>query len=328
MILAAVLAVGLAAYAGLWLYAARSVRQGLPAWAEARRAEGYAMAWRTLEIEGFPLAFRLHLTGATIETARPLPATAAAPELILEAAPWNLREWRFRAPQGAQASAPMAAAALHAAALQGTVAERADGTVVAVSARDLSGSGTAEGLAIGALAARLTVPPRPPGSERDKLFALEAKLDDATVPQAPPPFARRIDEVSLAATMRGALPEAPLDRALAQWRDGGGTLDIDSARIAWDGSTIALSGTLALDAAMQPEGALTATIDGGDKIVDALVASGAIERRFAGFAKAVMGAISTPDEDGKTAQVPVTVQDQRVYVGPAAIAALPHVTWR
>lgn len=327
-ILAAVPVAGLAAYSGLWFYAARSVRAGLPAWAEARRAEGYALAWRTAEIEGFPLAFRLHLTGATIETARTLPATATAPELMLEAAPWNLREWHFDAPQGARLGAPMAATGLVAATLHGTVAERGDGTLVAVSARDLSGSGAAAGVAVGALDARLTLPPRPPDSERDRLFALEARLADATVPQAPPPFARRIDEVSLAATMRGQLPAAPLDRALAQWRDGGGTLDIDGARIAWDGGAIALAGTLALDDAMQPEGALTATIDGGDKMVDALVAAGAIEPRFAGFAKAVMSAISTPGEDGKTAQVPVTVQNQRLYVGPATIAALPHVTWR
>jgi hypothetical protein len=186
----------------------------------------------------------------------------------------------------------------------------------------------ADGVAAGALDAQLTLPSRRPESERDMLFSLAAKLDDATVPQAPPPFARHIDEFSFAATMKGPLAAAPLARALAQWRDGGGTLEIDSARIAWGGTTIALSGTLALDEAMQPEGALTATIQGGDKLVDGLVAAGAMEPGLANFAKAVMRAIATPGEDGNTARVPVTVQDQRVYVGPAAIATLPHVTWR
>lgn len=211
---------------------------------------------------------------------------------------------------------------------KGTVADSADGTAVDVIARALSGSGAAEGLAAATLEARLTVPPHRPGNEHDTLFALGAKLADATVPQAPPPLAKHIDEISFAATMKGRLPEAPLDRALAQWRDGGGTLDIDSARVAWGGTAITLNGTLALDGAMQPEGALTASIAGGDKIVDALVAAGTIEQRFAGFAKAVMRAIATPGEDGNTVRVPVTVQDQRVYLGPATIAALPHVTWR
>ena len=139
---------------------------------------------------------------------------------------------------------------------------------------------------------------------------------------------RHIDAFSLAATMRGPLPAAPLDRALTSWRDGGGTLDIDEARLAWGGSIITLTGTLALDGAMQPEGALTATLDGGDKIVDQLVAAGALKERFAGFAKSVMRAISTPGDDGGKVHLPVTVQDQRIYVGPAAVAALPHVTWR
>jgi hypothetical protein len=327
-ILAALVLAGLAAYAGLWFEAARSVRQGLPAWAEARRAEGYALAWRSAEIEGFPLAFRLHLTGATLATAGPLPATAAAAELLLEAAPWNLHRWRFRAPEGARLEAPLGAVGIAAATLDGAVAEGEGGTVVTLGARDLGGTGLWNGLAADALDARLTLPPRGPVSERDMLFSLAAKLGDATVPQAPPPFARHIDELSVAATMKGQFAAAPLNRALAQWRDGGGTLDIDSARVAWGGTTIALSGTLALDEAMQPEGALTATIDGGDKLVDALVAAGAIEPGLANFAKAVMQAIATPGEDGRTAHVPVTVQDQRIYVGPAAIAALPHVTWR
>jgi hypothetical protein len=326
-ILAALVVAGLAAYAGLWFEAARSVRQGLPAWAEARRAEGYALAWRSAEIEGFPLAFRLHLTGATLATAGSLPATAAAPELMLEAAPWNLHRWRFRAPLGARVEAPLSAAGIAAATLDGAVAEGDDGTEVTLGAHGLSGSGLGDGLAAGALDARMTLPPRRPQSERDVLFSLAVKLEDATVPQAPP-FARHIDELSVATTMRGQLAAAPLGRALAQWRDGGGTLDLDEARIAWGGTTIALSGTLALDEAMQPEGALTATITGGDKLVDALVAAGAIEPGLANFAKAVMSAIATPGEDGNTTRVPVTVQDQRVYVGPAPIAALPHVTWR
>ncbi len=139
---------------------------------------------------------------------------------------------------------------------------------------------------------------------------------------------RHIDAFSLAATMRGPLPAAPLDRALAAWRDGGGTLDIDEARLAWGGTVVALTGTLALDAGLQPEGALTATLDGGDKIVDQLVAAGALKERFAGFAKSVIRAIATPGDDGGRVHLPVTVQDQRLYVGPATIAALPHVTWR
>jgi len=328
LVLIGLVVAGLGVYAGLWFRAARLVRDGLPAWAEARRAEGYAVAWKSAAVEGFPFAFRLHLTGATIDAARPLPTTAATPELMLEAAPWNLYRWRFSAPQGAALAAPLDAAGVTAATLDGTVAQQDNGTAISVSARTLAGTGLAEGVAAGALELDFTLPPHAPASDADPLAAFSIKLDDATLPQAAPPVIRHIDALSLAATMKGPLPAAPLDRALASWRDGGGTLDIDEARLAWGGTIVTLTGTLALDEAMQPEGALTATIDGGDKIVDQLVAAGALKERFAEFAKSVIRAIATPGDDGGKVHLPVTMQDQRLYVGPATIAALPHVTWR
>ena len=328
VVLVGAVVAALASYSWLWFHAAGLVRDGLPAWAEARKAQGYVLAWKSAEVEGFPFAFRLHLTGAAIETARPFPATASAPDLVLAAVPWNLHEWRFAARQGARIGAPLDAAGIAAATLEGTVAQRDEGTMVAARASTLEGTGLAQGIAAGALELHFTLPAHPPHSDNDPLIAFGASLTDATVPQAPKPLSQHIDALSFAATMKGALPPAPLDLALAAWRDGGGTLDIDNARLAWGGTVVTLDGTLALDGAMQPEGALTATIDGGDKMVDGLVASGAIEQRFAGFAKSVMRAIATPGEDGGKVHLPVTVQDQRVYVGPATVAALPHVTWR
>jgi hypothetical protein len=328
LVLAGLLVAGFAVYSGLWFRAAGLVRDGLPAWAEARRAQGYDLAWTSAAVEGFPLAFRLHLGGASLATARPLPATAAAPDLVLEAAPWDLHDWRFSTPQGAQFSAPLNAVGVSAAALNGTVSARDGGATIAATARTLAGTGLAQGLAAGALDLQVSLPAHMPAQDTDPLVALSVKLDDATVPQAPAPLTPQIDTVALTATVKGPIVAGPLDQALAAWRDTGGTLEIDEARIAWGGTTLSLSGTLALDGAMQPEGALTATIDGGDQMIDRLVASGALKERFAGFAKSVMRAIATPSADGSKVRLPVTVQDQRVYVGPATIATLPHLTWR
>jgi hypothetical protein len=328
LVVVGLVAAGCAVYAGLWFHARGIVRDGLPGWAEAWRSQGYAVAWTSAAVEGFPFAFRLRLTGATIETARTLPASAALPELVLDATPWNLRDWRFHAPQGATFTTLLGAVGVNAATLDGTVVQSSGGTAVTLAAHTLAGTGLAQGAAADALDAQVTLPPQPPTGDRDPLFALSVKLADADLPQAPPPLSRRLDELSLAATMRGPLPQGPLDQALALWRNGGGTLDIDSARVAWGGMVVTLTGTLALDGAMQPEGALTATIEGGDRMIDQLVASGALKERFAGFARSVMRAIATPGEDGSKLSLPVTVQDQHVYVGPATVAALPHLTWR
>ncbi len=130
-----------------------------------------------------------------------------------------------------------------------------------------------------------------------------------------------IDALSLAMTFKGALAPGPLDQALALWRDAGGTLDIDKAHVETGGTTLDLTGTLALDGAMQPEGALTATITGADKAVDAVVAAGGMEARYAGIAKSVLRAISAPTGTGADAlRVPLTLEDRRLFIGPAAVA--------
>jgi hypothetical protein len=325
-LLAAAVVAALACYAGLWLWAARELRQGLPGWVEARRAEGYAVTWRSVEVAGFPWTLRLAFTGVSIMAAGPVPVTVTSDRLVLEAAPWNLRQWRFSADQGAAASAPAAGAA--AGSLQGTVAASDAGTVVTTSASGISGSGLAAGFAAAALAASVTVPAQAPQSDRDPLLALSVRLDDVQLPQAPPPLAPHIDALALTVTARGRIAPGPVDHALAQWRDQGGTLDIEAAHLAWGGISIDLDGTLALDASLQPEGALTATIAGADKLIDASVAAGTIDRRGAGFARSVMHAIALPGANGDTVRLPLSLQDRRLYVGPAPIAALPQVNWR
>ena len=56
-----------------------------------------------------------------------------------------------------------------------------------------------------------------------------------------------------------------------------------------------------------------------------------MEARYAGIAKAILRAIAGPQDADKPdapLKVPLTIQDSRVYLGPAEIARLPHVTWR
>jgi hypothetical protein len=331
LVLAATLAAVAAAagYGVYWFAIARELREGLPQWAEARRAEGYAVAWRKAEIGGFPLAFRLRLEGVSLVRAQRFAVTARAAEMVATSAPWNLRHWRFSAPRGAVVTAPLEAAAVTAATLTGSVAAEGDATRVTATASGLAGHGGADGFAARALTAELTLPAHPPETYRDTMLTLSASLDAADLPEAPPPLARRIDTLSLTARIKGEIASGPLDLALARWRDAGGTIEIEHGHVAWGSATVELDGTLALDAALQPEGALTATVTGADTIVDAVVAAGAMEQRFAAFAKSVLHAIALPGADGtERLHVPVTVQDQRLYLGPAAIAALPHVSWR
>ena len=329
VILAAVVVAAACGYTGYWYYVAGQLRQGMGEWLAAQGAGAPQVAWRSLDVGGYPLRFRLNFTDARVAANLPFPYAAESAAVEAEAWPFALRRWRFTALGGAKITAPLDAVGLSAGALDGSVDLTDGATVVATHARAIAGAGAAQGFTADTLELKLTLPRQAPKTDRDPLAEASVSLAAADLPQAPPPFPRRIDALTLVATVRGAMPPGALVDALAKWRDGGGTLDIDSAHIAWGKTTVDLDGTLALDQAMQPQGAFTATVTGGDAIVDAIVDAGVIEAQYAEFAKAVLRAIAHPDDDGVDAlHVPVTVQDRRIYVGPAPIAALPQLKWR
>jgi len=318
------------AYIAYWINLSHQFRDGLAPWAEARRAEGYEFAWQSVAVEGFPFALRLHFSGVALRADHPLPYSAKSPELMVWTAPWRLRLWHFDAPQGIEIASPGAVAEIAIGSLSGAVGT-AEPRTLDLAGHAIAGRGTAEGVAAEQAEMHFTLPPHAPQEHRDPAFAVKASMQQAHVPLPLPADARDIASLSLAATMRGAVPPGPLEQSLAAWRDTGGTLDLDQFHLVWGKVTADITGTLALDSAMQPMGAFATTIEGADRAIDAMAASGAIEPRYTGIAKAILRAIAGPQEDDKPdapLKVPLTIQDSRVYLGPAEIVHLPHISWR
>jgi hypothetical protein len=330
-LLAALVLVALAAYVGIWAHLSRGLQAGLPDWAAARRAEGYDLSWQSVAVEGFPFALRLRFADAVLHAKKPLPYDAESPEIVASAAPWNLQSWHLAAPRGIALATPGEGTRLDAASLEGSLAAGAGATTdVTVSAQEVVGHGLAEGLQAGMLKAEFTIPPHAPESHRDTAFRLVAQVSQATLPPPVPPTAREIDTLSFSAMVRGRFPPGAFDSALVAWRDDGGTVELESCHLVWGKMTLDANGTLALDGAMQPTGALEATIQGADQMIDAVVEAGALEARYAGVAKAILRAIAgSEDADAKDAlKIPITLQDSRLYIGPAMVASLPRIRWR
>src|SRR5665213_1167262 len=144
----------------------------------------------------------------------------------------------------------------------------------------------------------------------------------------PPPFGGTIQEISGAATIDGAMSQGPVPQMLAGWRNRGGVIQLNQGHLHWDALDIEATGTLALDDQLQPLAALTAKITGQDSILDAAVQAGNLRPSDAGLAKAVLGLISQPGADGqKQVTLPISAQNQRLFLGPAAIARLPTLNW-
>lgn len=323
------LAMAAAGYAAFWFFMADRLRAGLDPWAAGRRAEGEAAHWDAVTVEGFPWVFRLRFSGARFGTARPIPGEIRTTLLIGEAMPWNLRRWRITAADGAELILPEAATTLSAGSVGG-VAERgaAGDTVIDLTAHDLIGSGGASGLRAGEAHTLLTLPAEAPASHRDTALSASLNLMQLVLPKPVPPFGSMIETLSLAGALKGTLPGGPLREALAAWRDEGGTIEIAEGRLRWGSLAISANGTLALDATLQPIGALTATIEGHNAIVDAAVAAGQLRPGDASLAKTVLGLLAKPGPTGeKQITLPVSLQNALLYLGPAGIAKLPHITW-
>jgi hypothetical protein len=318
-----------AGYTGYWVYLAHRLQTEIGPWAESERARGTVLAWDSLAVEGFPLVIRLHFTQATASGEKPLPFTAAAPLLLAETRVWDGRHWRVSAPDGARGALPGEAGGLAAASLDGSLGlDGSGGATIDLAAHRMAGSGIAAGIGIAAAEARLTLPDRAPGSHLDPAFAASLHLTDLSLPVTVPSFGKDVQTLSLAVTLKGALPPGRLREALAAWRQDGGTIELTDGALRWGALNANANGTFALDDQLQPIGALTATIENHNAIIDAAVAGGTLRAGDANLVKLLLGLMAKPGADGrKRLTLPVSLQNDRLYLGPAQIAALPRFTW-
>ncbi len=324
-----VLAAISAGYTGYWVYLAHRLRAEIGPWAEAQRAHGTVLGWDSLAVEGFPRVIRLRFAQATASGEKPLAFTAAAPLLLAETAVWDGRHWRVSAPDGARAVLPGEAAGLAAASLDGSIGLHGAGAAtIDLDAHRLAGSGIAAGTDVAAAEMRLTLPDHAPESHLDPAFAASLRLSHLSLPVTLPSIGRDVETLSLSVTLKGALPPGRLREALAAWRQGGGTIELTDGALRWGALEANANGTLALDDQLQPIGALTATIENHNAIIDAAVAGGTLRAGDAHLVKILLGLMAKPGADGRQQlTLPVSLQNDRLYLGPAQIAALPRFTW-
>ncbi|HXP13125.1 MAG TPA: DUF2125 domain-containing protein [Stellaceae bacterium] len=327
--LAALAILAAAAYGGYWYHMAGKLRAGIDPWAEARRAEGYDLRWDGVSVGGFPWGFRLRFDNFFVASPKPLPYQASADSMVFEAGPWNLQAWRFAAPGGAKLDLLLQSAGFDVSSLSGDVTLPLDPEgALDIDALNLTGRGIAEGLKIGELRLGLSQPAKPPVSDRDPFLDLSVTLSHVVLTQGVAPLSDTIQEISVLATVDGAFFPGPLAPALTAWRDRGGIVELQSVHVRWDALDVSANGTGALDARLQPIAALTANVEGQDAIVDAAVGNGVMSAQNGDLAKMVLGLLAKPGPDGqKQITAPLTVQDNRLYLGPATVARVPVINW-
>jgi len=323
------LVIAFGGYAVYWHNMAVSLRAGLEPWATARRAEGYRVAWQTAETEGFPFAFAFRFTAVKLGADRPAPADFFGPVVVARTAPWDLRHWTFTAPQGGNISSALGLAGFDMHDIAGSVElGEPRGVTVDANAAGFNGTGLARGTTIASVSAHLQLPPTPPLGHRDVAFDGALQLKDLKLASSLPGFGDTISDISFSLQLKGAVPPGAMTTALMRWRDDGGTVELRYARLHWGSLLVDATGTLALDDGLQPEGAFTAVITGQDGAVDLAVATGALQPRDANLAKAVLDVLARPGPNGEKAiNLPLTVQQSQIMLGPAIVGQMPHINW-
>jgi hypothetical protein len=335
---ALVLVVLAAGYTLYWFHVAGLVRQGIVDWIEARRQEGYSVGADRIGVSGFPFVVRARLDGAVMAQDRAQPGwELRLPALVGEAMPWSPNRWTLAGERGGRLHLDPGPArpsvTIEAARLGGLVAPTppgeaaGGGTTVEVTAEDVTVQAD-QRLRIARAAVSAALPAKPRVGHLETWSRASLHLDQVTLPMPVGPLGQSVDQLALTAAVKGSLPRGALRDALARWRDEGGTIELESFRLAWGKLLAVASGTLALDEQLQPIGSLSATVQGQNEILDALAAGGTMKQGDAQLAKVALGFLAKPAPDGRPQiTAPVRIQNSEVYLGPARIARLPRFTW-
>ena len=320
-------------YAALWLVFAHEIENGFVAWAQSAQSNRLDISWQRIGVGGFPVALRVELGNAKLaDRALDPPLTVSAPRLWATASPWDLFNWRLAATngltvgwEGGDRRPPVRLEV--ATATAAVSASLAGGARVWLTLHDAEATG-AEHIRTKLAHLWLIFPDAPPRTDSDPLVAAALDLQAIELPAAVRRFGGTIDRVAFALTAKGPFPDRPLRQAATSWRNAGGTLELDRMRIDWGVLAATASGTFALDQDLQPECALSGSVEGFDQLIEALVSSGMMPARNAGLARLALTILARTGPDGRPRiATSFTIQNGQMSLGPAKLGPAPHIDW-
>jgi len=322
IVIVAAVVLAIVAWTGFWFYAADRVERTLQTWTTDAGAGGAVLSYDGLKIDGYPFRLQVRLTAPRVTwPVRPGRPEWQAEQLAAIVHPWNYRHIIFDLAGGHRLAVD----------LQGRrrqlTLEIGEGL-----ASFLGDPGRPERLSIDLREAALSLDDAPvveaarvqlhlrPGRE-DGQIDLAASFSNAMLQPPPTPALGTAPAgAEVQGTFSGPLSDAALPEALAQWRDAGGSLELQRLQLEWGELNASLKGALALDPALRPAGTLTARIRGHEELLDAAVASGQLPADMAPAARTALGLLAVAG--GGVLAVPLTLQDGRVYLGPVQIGRL------
>jgi hypothetical protein len=323
-LLAAVL-VAAACYGLWWRHLADEIRQDLAAFVAQRNAQGWTIGTGAVGVTGFP--FRLLVTLTAPSVADPRVNRWEGPPLVVAVPPLAMTRPHIEAPGPhhlQMRDLPPVTVTVGRASADLVIGTDGTGSAT-IGLADIGGDLIkAGGLTVEVH--RLVSAPVP--HDRASWDA-DLRAERVTLPADPgAPFGRQVAALHLHARLMGSLRPGVLADSLAGWRDDGGTVEIDTLALDWPPFGLSGKGTLALDRRLQPMLASQCTMSGLPEAVDALVRAGSVRPSDANMAKLVLGLLMKPGPEGvKVLDIPLSIQDSRLSIGPVALLKVPDLVW-
>jgi hypothetical protein len=322
-------------YSGWWWLTARQIAARANGWIAAEQAGGATISPIPIRVRGFPFSFRIQLEDARFSAADG--RALAVQNIKLWAWPWSLSSVNVTAIGGFTVTIPAGsirptltiagetlrgAVTFDQSAVPSAAKLTADGVSASTPLADGKGGHEITAATIELIESR---PSMPPATDMDVALDLSLTINDLSGRLLESnPLGGAINQVRVHARLLGPWPKVADEAGLKSWRDAGGTLDAPELELRWGMLALNGNGTLALDGAMQPQGAFTVRLTGYEQAIDALTAAGWIKMSAGGVAKIALGVASHPGPDGKpTVETPLTVQDRRLSLGPIKLAEIP-----
>jgi len=169
-------------------------------------------------------------------------------------------------------------------------------------------------------------------TEAEAALAFRLRAERVELPPGLPPpapaFGRRLERLLLEGELSGPVPAGRGTTARAEaWREGGGTLRLLAARLAWGPITAETTATLSLDEALQPMGAGRLRLGGAGPAIDALAESGLIGRRAATTARAMLPLLPRAEAEPDMIDLPLAIEDRTLRLARIPLARFAPLGW-
>lgn len=336
--------IGLAAivYSAIWWISADRLRGELDGRAADMRANGWSVSYDRVRIDGYPVSVTATVDAPSIAAPRSAGGWSwRGPRSTATIRPWN--PWRIvldgagahRLRLADKEREPIRVTVGSSFGLILFLAE-ARATKIVLNLEDVAIDATVDGLPknIEEADATILLPEQPGRADRGRGFeppgpTIALRLENIQFSRVEATgHGFGIEEASWTAKLIGPVPREATARALAVWRDGGGTLEIANASIRSQGASARGSGTVALDRDLQPLAALSIRIEGYRELLRALVTQGWMKRNDAGAIRLGLDLVAGASSGRKgEIAMPLTIQDRRLSFGPISVTQLPRIDW-